>query len=383
MTWGATFILTMGIGVASPVVSLESPGPTETQAQRKPCKAVEPAFKRLEAKPSPLSLQAALESLARQFPERVALDTYGKSRLGRSLYRLRVLPWDTELNRAKHGQPAVAIVAGLEEPLDPVETLRLIAGFARADKPLTDLELIFFPMPDPDGWVAGGGGSADEARVRLEHNFPVGWSPWQAGRGHPGSVPLSEPETRALSQSLVLSREIMALVLMGKHGAAGRQTSAGGSLQRYAKEGLGLLVTFMSEAEGNGLGDALQRVQVRRPRLQVHNITSQRLSQELWMVEFELAHMGQASGLGAHSQVKLKVSGARRLKLAWAPQRKASFEQLGGDFIPRLPAPGRPIGVRMILKIQDPGAVTLHLDAPRLNSMSVKMLGGTEFVDAR
>ena len=96
MTWVVAAILSMGIGVASPLGSFESPGPTATLAQGKPCKEVEQAFKRLETKPSPLSMQAALESLARQFPERVALDTYGKSRLGRSLYRLRVSPWDTE-----------------------------------------------------------------------------------------------------------------------------------------------------------------------------------------------------------------------------------------------------------------------------------------------
>ena len=117
--------------------------------------------------------------------------------------------------------------------------------------------------------------------------------------------------------------------------------------------------------------------------MQVQNVTSQRLSQELWMVEFELAHMGRPSGLGTHTQVKLKVSGARRLKLAWAPQTEASFEQLRGDLLPRLPVPGRPIGVRMILKVQDPGALTLHLDSPRLNAMSIKLMGATEVVDAR
>ena len=329
---------------------------------------LERAFGRLGETPSMLSFQAALQQLKQAYPERVFLESYGKSRQGRSLHRLRVLPWDGDLARPRTGQPAVVLIPELGGAPQALPMLREIAKHMEDKQAGTSFEWIAYPLPDPDAWVAGENLSSGRGRVHLDRNFPAGWSPWTPEREHPGSAPLSEPEVRSLANSLVQCRRAVAVILWGD-GEQGPPGGPPGSLRRHAKVSLGLSVhAFSGAAEW---GQILQSIEVQRPKLEVSVHSTKRLSQDLHLVDLLVQNRGH--GMGDLSDVDLGITGGTCLKLAWAHGEGADHVQLDSQSLPSLVAGAQPMRVRLVLRVSDPESLVVHLDAPQIQGVSLPL----------
>ena len=329
--------------------------------------SLEKALGRLDESPSMLALQAALQQLEQIYPERIRLETYGKSRQGRSLYRLRVLPWDGDLGRASSGQPAVLLVQALDGAPNAIPMLREIAKFAGDINSSTSFESIGYPMPDPDGWVLGSRVEGTQGRVRLDRNFPDGWSPWSAQEGHPGSAPLSEPETRSLAASMVQCRGAVALVLLGGVPRGPQAEAQAGSLRRHAHASLGLAVHDVFAA--GEWGRVLQTIEDQRPKLEVRVLSQRRLSQDLHLVDLLVRNQGVDKE--PLSGVDLGLTGATCLKLAWASGEGMPHVQLASQTLPDLVGGAQPIHVRLVLRVSDPESLVVHLDSPRVQGVAI------------
>lgn len=329
--------------------------------------AVDRVLKRLHVAPSMLSLKAALEQMERTYPGRLRLESYGTSRQGRALQRLRILPWDAQLARVQTGQPAVLVVPQLSGDADPLPMLIAAARQAAAKDSKPSLEWVLYPMPDPDGWV---GGVPMGKRVRLDRNFPGGWLPWSEGLQHPGSAPLSEPETRNLATSMALCKEAVALLVLGADSQPGPKGFAPGSLERHGRDALDLSVLALADADA--LGAALKRVDDWRPKLRVRTVLKKRLSQDLHLVELELGHGGH----GDLSHVDLGVNGATSVKLAWAKGAGEPHVLLDSMELPPLAAGSDSMRVRLVLRVTDPKALVVHLNSPRVQGVALELPEG-------
>lgn len=314
-------------------------------------------------------LQVALQSLASAYPELISLESVGQSRGGREL-------WVATLSSREGREPArksAMLVAGSLSERDPHGAeLALFTLFELAQNHARDPQvaealagstLYFAPSLDPDArarFLEPSSGEADPARaVALDHNFPAGWSPWEGGIG--GAYPLSEPESRALSDFLS-SHPNVALVQTysvaageGRPSEASSESPAGESthaalLERAASEleepgflraasgsalrGGSLLahvvlergaLGFVSVVPGRFEG-RLPQVQelfplARRssahtlllarslPQLAIGEPSVTRLRSELWQVDVEIENRGLVATAGALAQ-------ARRLTLA-------------------------------------------------------------------
>ncbi|MFT4648345.1 MAG: hypothetical protein ACI9X4_001568 [Glaciecola sp.] len=339
-------------------------------------KEFDDAIKRLESNPNILSLQAAFQSLARVYPQRVRLENYGTSKEGRSLFRLRVLPWDVDLECAKAGQPTVLVVAGLQSAAAPGPLLRWVAMLAMETERSQGPELIFYPMPDPDRWAQGRDPIVEPSTVCLARNFPDGWSPWLEGFGNPGSLPLSEPETRSLAKSMAALPEAVALILLGTEDDMSQGKPAAGTLGRYARESLGLLIAEPSGTHAKDWTETLRWVDSQRPRIQVQAIASKRLSKDLWMVDLAVSNSGQQSAGKRSRGVEIQVTGASCLKVAWAPEQVQDFTQLENSILPVLPRPGGHARIRLVLRVTDAQAIAVHLNSPGLHAEWIPLVLG-------
>jgi hypothetical protein len=337
---------------------------------------VDDAIKRLDSNSNILSLQAAFQSLARAYPHRVRLENYGTSKQGRSLFRLRVLPWDADLDCAKAGQPAVVVVAGLQSAAAPARLLRWVAMLAMETETSQGPELIFYPMPDPDRWAQGCNPIVVPSTVCLARNFPDGWSPWLEGFGNPGSLPLSEPETRSLASSMASLPEAVALILLGTEDKMSGDKPGAGTLGRYASESLGLLIAEPSGTNVKDWTEILCWVDSQRPRIQVQTIASKRLSKDLWMVDLAVSNSGQQSAGKSSRGVEIQVTGASCLKVAWAPDPVQDFMQIENSILPELPRSGGPARMRLVLRVTDSQAIAVHLNSPSLQAEWIPLVLG-------
>ncbi|MDF1839569.1 MAG: M14 family zinc carboxypeptidase [Planctomycetota bacterium] len=369
---GCTWLL-VGLALGS-----HAAGSTSDLAESVPGKVgtAEPEFERALARltkaPSMLSLQAALQRLQQAYPERILLESYGKSRQGRELHRVRLLPWDRELGRARTGQPAVCLVPDLQGKPSALTLLRGISEHLENEQASQILEWIVYPLPDPDGWVGGSVASAGVDGVRLDRNFPEGWLPWLEGPGHPGSAPLSEPEVRSLSRSLAGCQEAVALVLL--HGSSGVPSgpARAGSLRRHAVVGLGLSVHGL--VDGDPWSPVFQAIETTRPVLDARVLSMKRLSQDLHLVDIQVGNRGK--GHASLSQVAMGWTGAHCLKRAWSPGSEEPHVEWNSNTLPPLVAGAKPIHVRLVLRVSDPDALVLHLDAPKTQAITLSIESG-------
>jgi hypothetical protein len=335
---------------------------------------VERVLERLSETPSILTYQAAVQGLQRAYPDRMQIECYGQSSGGRALYRLRLRPWDPELARVHQGQPVLVLAADLEAPPDPVRLLRWFSELAQFDNGIVSAELVFYPMPDPDGWVGNPGGTAARVPVQLNRNFSAGWVPWSTGEGNPGSLPLSEPETHALAKSLHEMPEAVGLLVLASEAEPNRPAQApGGSLELHAQEILGLTVTHGAGPGPSAWQTALVRAETLRPKLGMERVECTRLSQQLCLVEVQLHATGAAIPAGDSIPLAMRVSGASCVKWAWARAEADRFVEGVGESLPGLPAPQEPLRLRLVVRVVEGQTPVLHMDSPRLNGVRLAL----------
>jgi hypothetical protein len=155
-------------------------------------------------------LQVALQSLASAYPELVSLESIGQSRGGRELWVATL----TSREGREPGRKSAMLIAGSLSERDPhgaemalFTLFELAQNHARdpqVAEALASCTLYFAPSLDPDARARllepPANGSEPARTVAIDRNFPAGWSPWEGGVG--GAYPLSEPESRALSDFL-------------------------------------------------------------------------------------------------------------------------------------------------------------------------------------
>lgn len=175
-------------------------------------------------------LKLALSSLAAAYPEFVQLSSLGKSRGNEDVWLLSLSETGGVDPRSK---PALFIsasqclsdVQGSELALSSiVEFLQNHERDPRVGRALRETTMYFVPCVNPDlrtsvfSMLEQGSLALPNAtaRVDLERNYPVGWSPFQGGAEdpprNPGPYPLSEPESRMVG-SFLLEHENIGLVV--------------------------------------------------------------------------------------------------------------------------------------------------------------------------
>ncbi len=334
---------------------------------------VHAALDRLREAPSPIGVQAILQSWVREFPGRVSLETYGQSTAGRALVMLRIAPPPTpgQATTEQGRAPSALLVPTLGPEHDPVAFLTTLYGWLSAPSQTVPFELCVAVLPDPDGWVEG------ERTACLERNFPSGWTPWCEDGSHPGTAPLSQVECKALARWSLTQTSLMGVVRWLPR-ATPDARRAPGSLQRYAAEVWGVPVHLAGQ---QGLWPALQALEVGRDRVggQVRDV--ERLAQNLWVVDVELRNVGQglpgSEALRRSAALVCSVTGGRIQAVALAPLGAETaagdpyFELWAGPGDPPLPPPGQAAAWRLVIETQEQDALYLHFTNPRLDRFSL------------
>ncbi len=333
---------------------------------------VEVAIARLSDGPDAIVFQAALQAIQEAHPGRVKLESYGLSRNGRTLNLLRVLPWDRDLAAHPTDQPAVAVVPDLQAPASPGSILQWALTHIGREPKQGQLELVIYPLPDPDGWIGDTGSDAGRSPVCLERNFPIGWSPWVAGHQNPGSAPLSTSEAGALAQSLrATSRFVGLLSLAAKERPQGSELRDG-SLERFAGEGLGLLLETPSGCSPIAWDKALERAESQRSKLRVRRQFAKRLSANLWMLDVEMENRGQPGAHKHTANVAWQVGGAILLANARAPgDHEKPFIILQGAAQCEIPAAGESLRLRLVLQVEEGAIPILKFTSPKLGTTTL------------
>jgi len=380
-------------------------------------------------------LQVALQSLATAYPELVSLESIGHSRGGREL-------WVATLTSREGREPArkgAMLIVGSRSERDPhgaemalftlFELAQNHARDAQVAEALGACTLYFAPSLDPDArarLLEPPASSPEPARaVAIDRNFPAGWSPWENGVG--GAYPLSEPESRALSdfltahQNVALVQTYSIAMTDGKAAEASavpapdqalhdsvleraaaeleepaflRSASAdalrGGSLLAHVVLDRGAL-GFVSVVPGRVEG-RLPQVQelfplARRasahtlllarslPRLAIGEPSVTRLRSELWQVDVEVQNRGLVATAGALAEARhltlaprLTISGAQVVATALAEPGAAELRPAarvaGALPLPEIPG-GERVRVRLVVSAPAETQLALVVSAPR------------------
>jgi hypothetical protein len=380
-------------------------------------------------------LQVALQSLASAYPELISLESIGTSRGGREL-------WVATLSSREGREPArksAMLVAGSLSERDPhgaemalFTLFELAQNHARdpqVAEALAGSTLYFAPSLDPDARARllepPSDGDAPARSVALDRNFPAGWSPWEGGIG--GAYPLSEPESKALSD--FLSAHPNVALVQTYSVAAGASEPAEASAVPGADRALhdALLEraaaeleepAFLRSASGEALrgGSLLAHVVLERgalgfvsvvpgryegrlpqvqelfplarrasahtlllarslPHLAVGEPSVTRLRSELWQVDVEIENRGLVATAGALAQTrrlalspKLEIRGAEVLATAVAEPGSAEVRpaaRVGGALpLPEIPG-GERVRVRLVVAAPAESVLELVVSAPR------------------
>ncbi len=333
---------------------------------------VEVAIARLSDGPDAIVFQAALQAIQDAHPGRVILEPYGLSRNGRTLNFLRVLPWDRDLAAHPTDQPAVAVVPDLHAPASPESILQWAETHIGRKPEQGQLELVIYPLPDPDGWIRGTGLDAGGSPVSLERNFPIGWSPWIADHQNPGSAPLSTSEAGALAQSLQATPRFVGLLSLAAEERLQGAEPRDGSLERFVVEGLGLALEAPSGCSPIAWDKALERAENLRPKLRVRQQFARRLSANVWMLDVEMENRGQRGVNKQTASVVWQVGGAILLANARAPgDHEKPFIVLQGEAQCEIPAGGESLRLRLVLQVEEGTTPSLKFSSPKLGTTTL------------
>ena len=310
-------------------------------------------------------LDDRLRQLAEAYPEFLTLESIGKSRAGKDLW---VVSASAGGGADASDRPGVFIAGSLgRDDLQGAEMalytlVELVQNHAR-DASIGRLlgQCVFYVAPclNPDlrgeafAALEGGGEiGGPSPRVDLQRNFPIGWSPATRARNG-GPYPLSEPETRAVTDFLLAHPNICVVQTYGPappatavaptgaawddgdavlyaalcSQASGVDSQApypvsacvdrGGSLLEFASRQLGAYA-FRVGADGFDRSDAARMPRVSElallgqraarttlhlsqalPRLSIGRPGTQRLRDNQWQVDFPVANRGRMPTLSA------------------------------------------------------------------------------------
>lgn len=215
------------VAVAGSLSVAQDGGPDKRRLTSAPDRRVELDFQHYY---KTRELRTALSSLSAAYPEFLQMESLGKSRGNEDLWMVRLAE---AAGSDPESRPALFVVAsqslsdvqGTELALAAlVELLQNHAREERVGRMLRERTVYFVPCANPDlrgtvlGALESGSPSSERwpARVDLERNYPVGWSPFaRAGElssRDPGPYALSEPES--LQVSLFLERHVNVAALV-------------------------------------------------------------------------------------------------------------------------------------------------------------------------
>lgn len=434
--------------IAAPALVSPAPASPQDAASRRltagPDRRVELDFQHFYTQ---RDLDVALASLAAAYPEFLRLDSVGQSRAGHELWVMTV----ARLEGAPAAErPAIFLAGGLgAEDLHGTEMalftiLELVQNHDRdpAVAALLASSVCYVaPCLNPDLRERVFGGSdaieAPSGQVRFDWNFPIGWRPDPQA----GAYPLSEPETYAAAE-FVLSHRNIALVQtytgsrssqesgIARADAADRAAFAavlatipnpdrkavrglvdlparGGSLLEFAygQHGAFPFQTLLPGSGNSSVGpsvpevlelaplgrkafQATLRLARTLPSLELSVPVAERLSDDLWQIDVDVANAGllpTSSALGASrfacAPPDLAVSGAELL--AWGVRRGAgphlpaegasSAEGAGGRLtLGEIPGGGH-LSVRLVVRASGGAVVELQGTAARAGSDRVEL----------
>lgn len=352
-------------------------------------------------------LRNALSSLAAAYPEFLQMGSLGKSRGNEELWMVRLAE-----NSSSDPETRPAIFVAASQSLSDVQgtelalaaLVELLQNHAREDRvtrALRETTIYFVPCANPDlrgivlGALESGTASSQDwpARVDLERNYPVGWSPFRdagdALSGNPGPYPLSEPESRLVFSFLAEHENVGVLLAFAPQEGflalrpfeqpgfrepaglrrvidgplqqtglsiqfSGRVAHPRGNLDDFAFGQLGVLPLRVHCGESDSqTGLALPRTEEiaphsRRvaaallaltealPRLSIAGTSVQRLKNDLWQLEITVANVGTlrtqsvlGSERGAVGLPRLLVRGGKLAGAGVRTGREEIYQPLG------------------------------------------------------
>ncbi|HKC52935.1 MAG TPA: M14 family zinc carboxypeptidase [Myxococcota bacterium] len=367
---------------------------------------------------------AALEALARAYPETIERLTIGKSAQGRELCVLALgersgperdrrpaffatldprSPFAASAPSAALSPPASLVFLDAVQELcaHPSETwTRFVKGSA--------LYLIVLPEPDRGLHAVADEGGAGPS-VDLAHDFPQGWDAREGAASGQGPYPLSRAESRAIAGFLQRRTNIACAILLAREGE--RPVAAGApegprapganmrklgerelallpaSLERFAASELLLPVLLLEVAPAGQLSSSDPAALVAKragalPHLVAGPLRIERLSNSTWLVDVPVRNAGFFSSAGEGQRpgtqpraLWLKLAGARWISAACKTGERASYEELPLRAPPLFLEPlagGEECTLRLVLEAQENANLVLDFDSLRAGSLHLE-----------
>jgi len=364
---------------------------------------------------------AALEALARAYPETIERLAIGKSAQGRDLLVLAV---GERTGLERDHRPAFFATLDPRSPFAgsaPAAGLSAPASFGFLDcvselcahpteawtKFLKENALYLIVLPEPDrGLHAAAEEEGAPPRVELARDFPQGWDARAGASSGQGPYPLARSESRAIATFLQRRTNIACAILLAREGErlaapgtaeAPRSPGANmrkldereiaslpASLERFASKELLLPVLLLEVAPAGQLSTTDPAAMLAKranalPHLVAGPLRIERLSNTTWLVDLPVRNAGFFSTAGeglrpdAHPRsLWLQVSGARWISAAARSGERASFEELALRTPPLFLEPlagGEECTLRLVLEAEENANLVLQFDSLRAGSL--------------